>query len=245
MKKMLRILLAFMLLLVLSACSDRVKQVDPIDDSNSLKTEESEIVATDSHTEETEVEVTEVPESQQGIPPEYTLKRSVEPGWDAPLPLPEGEEFQQIFGMLGSFGEKTEVPDGASLFTTEEIETFFGLKVTEVEQNNQNVTVLKKVTYHFENKDNGDKRLVSIQTSILREGEDPNIYLYMLKAAPLDEKLGVEATMSESRGLVNLTILTEKNEIIIIQALNLDHQEGIVLDFAKQVYQKFLTGNNS
>lgn len=177
------------------------------------------------------------PASEQDIPAEYRLKRNVEPGWDDPPPIPEGEEFQEMIKLLGMDGTKAEIPEAATLFTTEEIENFFGRNVAEVEEEDQYDAVFKKITYFFEADEAGNSPSVSIHAATLRADQDPDTFLYLVPAAEPLADVGVKATIHSFFGL-NITILTEKDEIITIQALNLNQQQELVIEFAKLVYQR-------
>lgn len=220
MKRLLILLFAFVLL---SACSTKAIPVERISESNALVTEENDSDTSD---------------SQQGIPAEYRLRRNIEIGWDEPIPLPEGEEFREIIQLLGMDGTKPEIPAVSDLFTAEEIENHFGLKVAEVEEENQFEAVFKKVTFYFEEGDAGTSPSVSITVSTLRKDEDPDAFLYLIPTAErLAEKIGVEATIHEYFG-INITILTEKDEIITIQAIDMKQQKDLVIDFAKLVHQR-------
>lgn len=249
MKNILILLFACMLLLTLSACSDQAKPVEATNDPTTPVTGENIGVPADSQQETpaeplgdsttpvAEENEDDIPVSQQGIPPEYRLRRSVEIGWDDPLPLPEGEEFQEIFDRLGMDGSKPVIPDVSGLFTTEEIEKHFGLKVDRVEEEKRFEGAFKQITYYFED-GKSNFQCVSIKASTLRPDEDPDTYLYLITIAqPLEEKIGVNATITDAMGIL-ITIHTEKDEIITIQGVDMDQQKDLLIDFAKLVYQR-------
>lgn len=243
-------LLLVLIWLMLSACSGQTKPVQTrnnatlsVTDGYTVENFTSQQVtrtttvsfATTHEVEEIEEDI---PASLHGIPSEYRLKQNVDISWDDPLPLPEGEEFQEIFELLGMDGTKPQIPEVSHLFTTEEIEKYFGFKIAKVEEDSQYEAAYKKITYFFEKDAAGNSPSISIKVSTLGINEDPNTYLYLVTIAePLTETLGVNATITDAMGVL-ITIHTEKDEIITIQGVSMKEQKELLIDFAKLVYQR-------
>ncbi len=262
MKKPLLLLLSFLLCLSFSACSiaknvdgpeRKPGQTSQNQATNPQKHETAELVTERTEPAETKVDETATLEPpatgfayvetlQAGIPPEYRLKQNALPGWVEPLPtleVPVDLIFFNPYGkMQGEGTESASLPDIQMLINTEEIETFFGKKVVETEEENNEATRLKRITYTFEHT-GSDEPYLALGFSAFNTADDAEMLINMFGAKPLQESIGVKTTMYNFFGITGIYVLTAENIVIDISGNYLNNQQSQLLEFAKLIFQRY------
>lgn len=256
MKKVSTILLAVLIIISLSACSslDKSREIDnntekaknieeSVDNKPEKKSEEST-----KKSEETETS------KNTEIPPEYTLKRNIELGWDDPLPESDVSYKFSFFEAVGNVGDQGStqditIPEVKNLFTKEEIENYFLMKVVEIKENEgfmlpntHNIVYYLEYTDGTANDDNlwDGEPTVSIAVKAFANEQLARESFDMLKVETPEVALGVEVNIYNVFGIITLEILTYNNEILEISLDGMNNQHTLVQDFAKLVYERFV-----
>lgn len=262
MKRILLLSLSFLLCLSFSACSGEKNVDEPIGNSgeinqnqasNPQKNETAELATEQVEPTEaivTEIATLEVPATgfavvetlQAGIPPEYQLKQNALPGWTEPLPTSEVPVdlifFNPYANMPGGVTESVDLPDIQTLVSIEEIETFFGKKIVDTEEENNEVARVKQTTFTFEPAGD-DEPYLSLGISAFNSAEDAEMLIYIFGAEELQDPIGVKTTMYNFFGITGIYVVTEKNIVISVSGDYLDNQQDQLLAFAKLIFQRY------
>lgn len=262
MRKFLLLLLLFLFCLSSSACSIVQKMIEPSGKSgeivqnqatDALKDKSAKSAAEQTDITETKVAETaalEIPATgfavvetlQAGIPPEYRLKQNALPGWTEPLPTSEAPVdliFFNPYGKLPSSGtERASLPDIQTLVRKEEIETFFGKKIVDTKEENNEVARVKQMTYTFEPA-GSDEPYLTLGLSAFNSAEDTEMLIYIFGAEELQDPIGVKTTMYNFFGITGIYVVTEKNVVISVSGDYLDNQQAKLLEFAKLIFQRY------
>lgn len=257
MKKVSTILLAVLIILSISACSSLDKKGEIDKNTEKVKNIEESIDNKQEEKSEESTKKSEETETSKSteIPPEYTLKRNVELGWDDPLPESDVSYKFGFFEAVGNVGDPGStqdiaIPEVKNLFTKEDIENYFLMKVIEIKEdeglmlpNTHNIVYYLE---HTDGTDNNDDNLwasdptVSIAVKAFANEQLARESFDMLKVEKPEVDLGVEANIYNVFGIITLEILTYNNEILEISLDGMNNQHALVQDFAKLVYERFV-----
>lgn len=253
MKKFLHLILIFALVLLSVSCSssgnneapktpveEEVETTvesggDPVDTPTETPSQETEEVAVEEEDDPVDF--------QRGIPPEYRLKQNVTTNLDEPLPPPpEGAPESTFFSVMSSGGQAGgSNVDVSPLLTYEEIEKYFGMSLDKessfvIASPNGNIMA----SYDFlptEGVKYPPNFTVSY-SSFATEGEAEEAY-NIWGGEEMEEVLGKTSRMSSDWGVTRFTILTDKNEVIVIGGSLFEEQEETLLNYTKDFFKRF------